>query len=76
MWQDTVIAVCQGFFVIALLPTILSKDKPALATSAMTVVLVSIIAFCLGTLHLWFSVTTAVAIAIGWLVLAIQKAKQ
>jgi heme O synthase-like polyprenyltransferase len=72
-WQDIVIAVAQVCFVFAMLPSIVSKDKPALATSVMNIVLVLTITFCLLTLRLWLSAITACAIAATWSVLAIQK---
>jgi hypothetical protein len=73
MWQDKVIAGCQLLFFFAMLPSIRSKDKPALATSLMNCILVSVIVFCFVTLGLWFSVATALPAAGCWLVLAIQK---
>lgn len=75
MWQDTVIAICQLLFIVAMWPTIKGKDKPALSTCIMNTVLVAVIAFCLGTLHLWFSLITATSTALLWLTLVIQKMK-
>lgn len=75
VWQDIVIAVAQIFFVIALIPSITTKDKPALATSAMNMTLVWTVAATMSTLHLWFSTITAFAIGCGHLILTIQKAK-
>ncbi len=72
-WQDIVISIAQVCFIFAMLPSILSKDKPALATSVMNVVLVSIIATSLLTLHLWLSGLTAIGIATTWAILAAQK---
>lgn len=72
-WQDIVISVCQLLAVFSLLPSILSDDKPALKTSVMNVVLVSLICFSLFTLGLYFSAATAFAIVISWSVLAYQK---
>ncbi len=74
-WQDIVISICQICFVIALMPSVLSKDKPAAATSIMNVVLVSIITACLFSLGLWFSGATAAMVGITWVVLAVQKLK-
>lgn len=74
-WQDIVISVTQIFFVIALIPSIRGKDKPALVTSGMNTILVCIIAITLLTLQLWFSAVTAFAIGAGHLMLTIQKAK-
>ncbi|MBI3624028.1 hypothetical protein HY218_00140 [Candidatus Saccharibacteria bacterium] len=75
MWQDKVIAICQAGFVIALIPSIRSDDKPALKSSIMSIILVAIITFSLATLHLWLSVLTASGIEVCWVILAIQKAK-
>lgn len=72
MWQDTVIAVCQLAFFPSMLPTILGKDKPALSTSILNAVIVSIITYCFYTLKLWFSVATGTLTAAIWIVLAIQ----
>lgn len=74
-WQDIVISICQIFFVVAMIPSIRSSDKPALTTSVMNVILVSIITVCLFTLKLWFSSFTAAMVGLTWSVLAIQKHK-
>lgn len=73
MWQDTVIAICNLAFVPAMLPTILGKDKPALSTSVLNAIIVSIIAFALATLDLWLAFSSAAIIALTWAVLAVQK---
>ena len=75
IWQDIVISIAQVFFVVALIPSIRGKDKPALVTSIMNTILVSAIAATQLTLNLWFSALTALAIAAGHLILTIQKAK-
>jgi len=72
-WQDIVISLCQMGFVIALIPSIRSRHKPALSSSVMNVVLVGIVTFCLFSLHLWFSGITATMVGTTWAVLAIQK---
>lgn len=74
-WQDVVISITQLCFIFAMIPSIRSNDKPAVATSVMNVVLVGIIAICLLTLRLWFSALTALAVAITWGILAVQKTK-
>lgn len=72
-WQDIVISVCQLLFVVAMVPSIRGKDKPALATSLMNVALVMAIAVSLLTLKLWFSTFTALLVAGSWALLAVQK---
>ncbi len=74
-WQDIVISICQIFFVVAMIPSIRSNDKPAFSTSVMNVILVGIIVVCLFTLNLWFSSITAAMVGLTWSVLAIQKRK-
>lgn len=73
VWQDVVIAVCQLAFIPAMLPTVFGKDKPALSTSVMNFVIVTIIASCLASLHLWFAAGSAAPIALIWFILAVQK---
>lgn len=73
VWQDYVIAIAQIGFVVALIPTLFSKDKPPVFTSFMTVVLLAIIIFCMFTLHLYFSAATAFAIMSTWAIIGIQK---
>ncbi len=72
-WQDIVISIAQLCFIIAMIPSIRSNDKPASSTSIMNIILVTVIATCLLTLKLWFSALTAIAIATTWAVLAVQK---
>jgi hypothetical protein len=73
MWQDTVIAICQFLFVVSLIPSVRSKDKPALATSLLSAVLVAIITATLFTLKLWLTTISAAMICVLWSVLAWQK---
>lgn len=75
IWQDLVIATAQIFFIVALIPSLTTKDKPALTTSAMNMTLVWIVAVTQFTLHLWFSTITAFAIGVGHMTLTIQKAR-
>ncbi len=73
MWQDTVIAICQGFFVLSLVPMVRGHEKPPLSTCLMSVTLVGIITFTLASLKLWFSVLTAAMIGLMWIILTAQK---
>lgn len=76
VWQDYVISSAQIGFIIALVPTILSKDKPPKSTSFMNVALLSIVTFCFFTLHLYFSAATALAITLTWAIVGVQKIKE
>jgi predicted cation transporter len=72
-WQDIVIAIVQVSLALALLPSVFKKDKPALATSIMTGVLLTILAFTFATLSLSFSAFATMSGAALWYVLAVQK---
>jgi len=72
-WQDYVVAACQVGFILALIPTLRGKDKPAASTSTVTSVLVLIIAFSLATLKLWLSFVLSTCLAMCWAAVALQK---
>lgn len=72
-WQDALIAIGQWIFLIALFPSILSKDKPALATSLMTGVILAAFALAYLSLSLWASAVSVAMVSAGWFTLAIQK---
>jgi len=72
-WQDVVLTIGQVIFIVALFPSILSKDKPALQTSMLT----SAVAFSIAVVYLTLSIPfAAISAALNgtlWLVLAVQK---
>jgi hypothetical protein len=72
-WQDPVLTAAQAVFIVALFPSILSKDKPALATSLMNGAVTAGIALVYISLFLWFAAITAAINSMLWLVLAAQK---
>lgn len=72
-WQDLVFTTGQIIFSIALIPSILSKNKPALSSSLITSLFLFVYALVYTTMSLWFaSITTAVTASL-WFVLAAQK---
>lgn len=73
LWQDGVLTGGSAIFVIALVPSVISKDKPALSTSLMTGSVLIVFAFVYVTLSLWFSAVTTAIIGILWFILATQK---
>jgi hypothetical protein len=72
-WQDLVLTVGQVIFVIALVPTVVGKDKPALQTSVLT----SMVSFSFMAVYVSLSVPfasmTAALNGSMWFVLAVQK---
>ncbi len=73
MWQDHAIALVQVVLTISLLPMIFKKEKPTFFTSIPTSIGLSIIAFTMSTLGLWYSATTAALASFLWFVLICQK---
>lgn len=74
-WQELVLAVGSLFFTIALVPSIISKDKPALASSTITAMVLFSFAVVYLTLGLWFAAFSVTTTAIAWTILAVQKRK-
>lgn len=62
-WQDQVIAMTQVLFVLALLPSLQSENKPDWLTSLATTVGMFAIACTYATLSLWFSAGVALVAA-------------
>lgn len=72
-WQDLVLTIGQLTFIGSLLPSILSKDKPALATSLISSVVLFIFAYVYTTISLYFTAVSIALLAAGWAFLAFQK---
>lgn len=72
-WQDWVLSAGLFIFSIALVPTILGKEKPALSTSFITGSVLLIFAFVYATLSLWFSAVSVIINGLLWLTLFVQK---
>ena len=75
-WQDIVLGVGQIIFFLALIPSIRSKDKPALSSSIITATVLLAYALVFATLSLWFTVLTDIITTIFWYILAYQKFTQ
>jgi hypothetical protein len=73
LWQDIVITLGGWIFIIALLPSIFSNDKPAVATSLLnTIVLIAFVVTYIS-LGLVVSGITMSITAFLWFILMIQK---
>lgn len=73
MWQDIIISIGGVFFTIALIPSLLSQDKPALTTSVMTSSILFILVFTYASLGLWLSSLMNAIMCLLWATLAVQK---
>lgn len=72
-WQDIVLAIGSLVFAIALIPSLLSKDKPALLTSGSTSLVLFVFTITYASLSLWYATVTTALSAALWGVLALQK---
>ena len=72
-WQDIVLSVGQYIFVIALLPSVLGKDKPALSSSLLTGTVLGVFTVVYATLGLWSSTIASTLVTATWFLLAWQQ---
>jgi hypothetical protein len=72
-WQDWVFFVGGLFVLVSLIPTISGNEKPALATSVTTCVLVAVFTITMASLGLWLSALTNALISLAWGALAVQR---
>ena len=72
IWQDIVLGAVQWGFALALIPSIIGQDKPALLTSALTAAGLFTLAATVTTLGLWLGAASAATCGLGWAVLAYQ----
>ncbi len=75
-WHDIVLSVSVLAFNIALLPSLLGKHKPRVATSLLTALFLIPEVIVFFSLSLWYSFAMALINAIFWLILAIQRYTQ
>lgn len=73
MWQDIVITVIQLVFVLALIPTVAGKEKPALSTGIVTAAALSVLAATIATLGLWYGAASTAAVGATWWIIAFQS---
>lgn len=76
MWQDYAITVIQIFFCLTLIPMLLAKEKPPLASSISTGLALIAGAIIFATLSLWLAAASQAIVGIQWLTLAAQKITQ
>lgn len=74
--QDLVFVVGIALLSLSLIPTIRGRQKPALATSLMTFVILVIFTLTDASLKLWYTAVITALSALAWLTLAVQKAQQ
>ncbi len=75
-WQDWVLAIGQIFFLLALLPSVFSSDKPSKYSSAPTAMVLYLFSYTFYTLGLTWGAITSFLVGVIWTVLFFQKLKQ
>ena len=73
MWQDYLLTIVQVFFCLTLIPMLLAKEKPPLASSITTGIALLVGALTFATLHLWLAAASQAIVGLQWLTLAVQK---
>jgi hypothetical protein len=71
--QDIILTAGSLVFIAALLPTVFSKDKPALITGITTGIVLVVFGGVYMSLDLWFSAVVTFITASCWFTLAVQK---
>ncbi len=74
-WQDYVLGAGSLIFTVALIPSLRSRNKPAISTSLVTFAVLVVFAITYVTLSLWFSAFSIAINAAAWLTLAVQQSK-
>ena len=72
VWQDVVITVGVFVMILAMIPSVKGKNKPAKATSLTTGIILTTYFICFATLGLWLSAISESVLAVMWYVLFIQ----
>lgn len=72
-WQDIVLSISVLAFSVALLPSLLGKQKPRIATSLLTALFLLPEVIVFFSLSLWYSFAMALINAVLWFALAAQR---
>lgn len=75
-WQELVLTLGQIIFIVALLPSVFTKDKPEIWTSILTGMVAYSIAVTYTTLHMPLAAVSAGMNGVFWTILAVQKYHQ
>lgn len=73
--HDYIFFIGNAIMAVALLPSLTSKDKPALKTSLLTGVILGIFSITFFSLNLYLSSAMLSISSLLWLILAYQKIK-
>jgi hypothetical protein len=74
--SNVIFAVGSFIFSLALIPSIKSKDKPAIFTSLSTGAILTIYLICYAMLGMWLAFVAGIFVVVAWYTLAIQKMRK
>jgi hypothetical protein len=72
-WQDILLSLSLLAFNVALIPSVVGRQKPRLATSILTAVFLIPEIIVFASLHLWYSFTMTLINTALWATLAFQR---
>lgn len=72
MWQDYVVAIGQGLFTLALIPSLRGKNKPDILTSGMTATVLYAFVAVYISLHMPGAAILTGVCGVGWSMLSVQ----
>lgn len=72
-WQDFILSTSVLAFNLALLPSVIGKQKPRLLTSLLTALFLIPEIVVFANLSLWYSLSMAALNCLLWLTLAFQR---
>lgn len=76
IWQDLVVTIGTIIFIFALIPSIISKDKPAMLTSFLTAAVLSGFVVVYISFSMTFAAVANVITTLMWFTLGFQKLLQ
>jgi hypothetical protein len=71
--QDWILASCQCASIVAIFPTLIGEQKPPLATSLPSAIILAIMAVTFGTISMWVSTVSTAVLSLCWFVLVWQS---
>ncbi|MFW6283209.1 MAG: hypothetical protein ACOC1P_04125 [Minisyncoccales bacterium] len=75
IWQDLVISIGEWIFIVSLMFSIFSKNKPSIYTSLTTGIVLTFFGISFFTLNLYMAGVSSLGCAICWYILFVQKLK-
>jgi len=75
IWQDLIFMIGGFIFAPSLLFIIKAKDKPPIATSLPTAIVLTVYLICYATMNFWLAFISTGLTAICWWVLFVQRRK-